>query len=127
MTLNTFNNEVAQQWVYEFKLYPGMENVKLALHLVINENNYIQTDEAYECLAACEVIARLGGDWGKKDVYSSDIDHWVENNPIQVSQELKNKAKIAIDKILGSWSILAELNDDNEDWKKTIQDLKNRI
>ena len=127
MASNTFNNEVARQWINEFTLYPGMENIKLALHLVIKENNYIQTDEAYECLAACEVIARLGGHWGVKDEYSQDIDNWVENTPIQVGQEIKNKAIIAIEKILGNWSILAELNADNEDWKKNIQDLKNRI
>ena len=63
---------------------------------MLDEDDYLECDEACDCLGACEVIARLQGQWGIKNPYSEDLDKWVEANPTPVSDDLKILAVSAI-------------------------------
>ena len=109
---------------------PGLDAVNAAITAVLSTEEYLDSDEASECLAACEVIARLQGKWGVRNAYSEDLDKWVEENPTQIPQDLKDAADAAIERILGPDSELPELWDDggrNVKWHKAIDDLRIRV
>ncbi len=127
---DTFGNDTACDWIGTFLGDPGIPTVRSAIEEVLTTDDYLDSDEACECLAACEVIARLQGNWGLRNAYSEELDKWVEANPTDVPSEIKVSADSAIGKILGSNSELTELWDEggrNEDWHKVIEDLRKRI
>jgi len=91
---------------------------------------YIDTTVAEEALVAIEVLARLKGNFGKDNAYSEDVDKWVKNHPLQVEDALLQKAKEAIDMILGDKSELKELweeVDEYDVWSSEVLDLKDRL
>ena len=127
---DTFGNDTACDWIGTFLDEPGLPTVKSSLAAVLNADDYLDSDEACDCLAACEVVARLQGKWGLRDAYSADLDTWVESNPTDVPDAVKADAEAAIERILGPDSELQELWDEggrNEEWHKAIDDLRGRI
>lgn len=126
---DTFGNDAACDWVGSFLGNPGLEAVREAIDAVLSSEDYLEIDEACDCLAACEVIARLQGRWGVRDSYSQKLDQWVEANPMNVPDDLKEAADSAIGRILGSNSELQELWDEggsHEKWHSAIDDLRER-
>jgi len=128
---DSYDNDTANDWAY------GLEDVS-DLSLVIGAigpvatrgDDYLDSDEACEAIAACEVIARLKGNWGKRDAYTETIDNWVQAHPIAPPDELVQQALKAIDRILASPSELMELWDEggfNEEWHAKMADLRARI
>src|SRR5690606_30723058 len=109
----------------------GLEAVAEALNAVTEEgDDYLDSDLAAEAIAACEVIARLRGNWGKRSAYSEDLDAWIEANPADVPDALIQQAVKVLDRIEGENSELAELWDDggrNETWHSEIDDLRNGV
>jgi hypothetical protein len=72
----------------------------------------------------------LQGNWGKRSAYSESLDEWVENNQLQPSTDLVQKAHLAIERILADDSELKELwqeSEDYEDWLDSIVELKSRV
>lgn len=127
---DTFGNDTACDWVDTFLDDPGLPAVKSAIKAVLDTDDYLDSDAAWECLAACEVIARLQGKWGIRNAYSEELDEWIEANPTAISDDLRTAADSAIERILGADSELPELWDEdgrNEDWHKAIDDLRERI
>lgn len=127
---DTFGNDTACDWVGTFLDAPGLQGIMSAIDAVLATEDYLDSDIACDCLAACEVIARLQGKWGLRNSYSEDLDHWIEANPTEVPDDLKAAAESAITRILGTDSELQELWDEgerNEDWHKAIDDLRQRI
>jgi hypothetical protein len=127
---DTFGNDAACDWIGSFLDEPGIDRVITAINVVLSTDDYLDSDEACECLAACEVIARLQGKWGVRNAYSEQLDNWVVANPITVPTDLKEAADAAIERILGPESELPELWDDgcrNEAWHTAIDDLRMRV
>ncbi|MEM7316095.1 MAG: DUF4259 domain-containing protein [Planctomycetota bacterium] len=128
---DTFGNDTACDWVGSFLDSPSLDAVRSAIDAVLNTgNDYLDSDEACDCLAACEVIARMQGKWGLRNSYSEDLDTWIESNPMTVPVDLKSSADSAIERILGEDSELRELWDEggrNETWHNSIDDLRMRI
>jgi hypothetical protein len=127
---DTFGNDEACDWVETFLESPGLDTVQEAINAVLDAEDYLDSDEACDCLAACEVLARLQGKWGVRNAYSEELDAWVEANPTEVPDELKNAADSAIERILGPDSELPELWDEggrNDAWHNAIDDLRVRI
>ena len=128
---DTFGNDTACDWVGSFLENPSLDLVRSAIHSVREaEDDYLDSDEACECLAACEVIARLQGRWGIRNSYSEELDQWIESNPTEIPDDLKTAAESAIERILGPESELAELWDEdgpNETWHRSIDDLRERL
>src|SRR5262249_50232690 len=127
---HTFGNDRACDWAGSFIDNPGLEMVREAIDAVLGAEDYFDSDEACDCLAACEVIARLQGRWGLRNAYSEDVDRWVEANSMTVPDNLKAAADSAIERILGSKSELPELWDEggrNEKWHGAIDDLRKRV
>lgn len=126
----TFGNDRACDWVGEFLSDPSLVAVREAVELVCDNDDYLESDEAQDCLAACEVIARLQGKWGVRDSYSEDLDQWIEDNPTAVPEELKDLASAAIDRILGPESELQQLWDEGdgyEAWHAAVEGLRERV
>lgn len=127
---DTFGNDTACDWKHTFLEAPGLEPLREAIDAVLRENDYLDGDLACECLAACEVIARLQGRWGVRNTYSRKLDEWIETNPIAVPDRLKADADEAIERILGADSELQQLWDDggrNENWHRAVDDLRERV
>ena len=127
---DTFGNDTACDWVGTFLDDPGLPAVNSAIEAVLETDDYLDSDEACKCLAACEVIARLQGKWGRRNAYSEELDKWIEANPTAIPDDLKTAADSAIERLLGADSELPELWDDggrNDDWHQAIDDLRERI
>jgi hypothetical protein len=126
---DTFGNDSACDWAGDFLENPGLETVQEAIDAVLGTDDYLDSDDACYCLAACEVLARLQGRWGIRNAYSESLDAWIEANPTTVPKGLKVAANAAIDRILGPDSELPELWDEggrNEAWHNAIEDLRQR-
>lgn len=127
---DTFGNDSACDWVGTFLEDPGLPAVQTAIDAVLQTDGYLDSDEACDCLAACEVIARLQGKWGVRNAYSEELDEWIEAHPTEISADLKASADAAIGRILGPDSELPELWDEggrNEAWHDAIVDLRERV
>jgi len=127
---DAFGNDTACDWAGDFSENPSIDKVSEALSVVLDSDDYLESDEANEALVACEVVARLKGNWGAKSAYSEEIDKWIESVSIIPSGELISKAEKAISRILGENSELNELwNEDgvNEKWHAEIKSLLERI
>ncbi|MBL8809826.1 MAG: DUF4259 domain-containing protein [Planctomycetaceae bacterium] len=127
---DALGNDAACDWISLFLRDPQLRTIGKPISAVLCARGCIPVDTACNCLAACEVIARLQGQWGLKNSYSRELDSWIESNPIVVPDALKKSADSAIDKILGPDSELAELWDEggyNETWHDSVADLQQRI
>lgn len=129
---DTFGNDETCDWIGEFLEDPGLDAVKEAIKAVLDcdADDYLDSDEATNCLAACEVLARLQGRWGVRNAYSEDLDKWIEANPQPVPEKYKKFADKAIARILGPESELPELWDEggrNEAWHAAMDDLRQRV
>ncbi len=127
---DTFGNDSSCDWTGTFLASPGLVAVGAAIDAVLACDDYLDSDEACACLAACEVIARLQGRWGLRNAFSEDLDKWVEANPMEVPAALKSAADSAIARILAPDSELPELWDEggrNEDWHNAVDDLRRRV
>jgi Domain of unknown function (DUF4259) len=127
---DTFGNDTSCDWVGTFLETPGLNIVREAVNSVLEASDYLDSDESCDCLAACEVLARLQEKWGLKNAYSEELDAWIEANPMVVPDDLKIAADLAIGRILGTDSELPELWDEgghNVTWHDAINDLRKRV
>lgn len=127
---DAFGNDTACDWAGDFTDDPSMEKIESAIDEVVSEEDYIDSGVACEALVACELIARLKGNWGQRSAYSESIDKWVESCKESPSEELVRKASAVIQKTLGENSELKELWDEdgiNADWHKEMDDLAKRV
>jgi len=127
---NTFGNDTACDWKGDFLDDPGLSRIREAIEAVLSADEYLDSNEACVCLAACEVIARLQGKWGRRDSYSEDLDKWIEENPLVVPDDLKVAADLAISRILAPDSELPDLWDEggrNEEWHNVVDELRVRV
>jgi len=127
---DTFGNDTACDWAVDLLDSPGLEAVSIALDAVLDEQGYVDSDLACEALAACEILARLQGNWGLRDAYSEELDQWIEQHPQPVPPQMVVQAEKAIARIVGDGSELAELWDQdgrNETWHSAVDDLARRV
>ena len=128
---NTFDNDAACDWGYELEAASDLSPVREALARVVAVGaDYLDPDVACEALAACEVIARLKGNWGVRDAYTETVDRWVSEHPTEPSSDLVDQALAAIDRVLSSPSELLELWDEdgeNEEWHDAVANLRSRV
>ena len=128
----TFANDAAIDWTYELEQVGDLSLVEAAIDAVLEEgeDDVLDADLACDALAACEVIARLKGNWGRRDAYSEAADRWVEAHPQPVPSRLVRRAGRAINLILGDQSELRDLWDEaagGGDWRAAVEDLRKRM
>ena len=129
--VNTFDNDTACDWAYDLEKEKDLALVRKAIAGALDVGEeYLESDEACEALAACEVVARLKGNWGVRNAYTETIDKWVETHPGTPPDDLIANAIAAIDRILSAQSELLELWDEdgeNKEWHEAMNDLRARV
>jgi uncharacterized protein DUF4259 len=124
----TFDNDTACDWANQLGRSNDLALVKSAIAAVLNSREeYLDSDSGSVGLAACEVIARLKGNWGVQNVYTRTVDDWVTAHPFKLDQDLIARADEAIDHILAGGSELAELWNGNEEWRTAVEHLRRRV
>jgi hypothetical protein len=125
-----FQNDTAADWAFELETAEDLSPVLLAITGVLQVGDeYLDVDDACCALAACEVVARLKGNWGTRDAYSEPVDLWVEAHPETPRPDLVKGALAAIDRILKPPSELLELwqEEDAEEWIGSVEELRRRV
>jgi Domain of unknown function (DUF4259) len=129
--VRAFENDTACDWAYELEDSHDLSLVRETLTRILAVGNeYLDSSDACEGLAACEVVARLKGNWGVRDAHTESVDTWVQNNSIQPSSDLINQALAVIDRVLTAPSELMELWDETaekEEWHESVADLRSRV
>lgn len=129
--VNTFDNDTACDWIHGLEDVEDLSLVRETLANVLAVGTeYLDSDIACEGLAACEVIARLKGNWGMKNAYTESLDKWVTEHPANPPTDLVDQALAAIDRILTPPSELRELWDEegeNTEWRDAVNDLRSRV
>lgn len=127
---HTFGNDTACDWTYGLEEVDDLSLVRQAIAAVLEaEDDSLDAYLAREGLAACEVIARLKGNWGLRNAYSESLDQWVETHKINPSEDLVQSALAVIDRVLGQSSELRELweEDDASEWRLAVDNLRERV
>lgn len=126
---DSFGNDTACDWAYKLEDADDLSIVITALQAIVDEESYLESDLACEAIAACEVVARLKGNWGIRNPYSETVDKWVESHPISPTHEVVALSEQALERILGKQSELRELWDETGDdaWRNAVEDLRRRI
>ena len=127
---NTFDNDTACDWVYGLQGVNDLNFVRETLERVLAVGeDYLDADDGCEGLAACEVIARLRGNYGVRNAYTEEVDKWVEHQDSLPADELVGSALAVIDRVLAAPSELLELWEeaDATEWRRAVEGLRKRI
>jgi hypothetical protein len=127
---NTFDNDTACDWSYGLEEVNDLSRVRETLGSIIEiGDEYLDADNACEGLAACEVIARLKGNWGVCNAYTETVDNWVKSHPSKPSANLIKMSLAVIERVLTTPSELLELweEGDASEWQNAVENLRERI
>lgn len=125
-----FDNDDANDWAYDLEAADDLSLIEAAFDAVDEASDYLESPEAANALAACEVLARLNGKPGYRNSYTDKVDQWVANHPLVPPEGLIKRAEAAIDRVLGENSELKELwgeSDENGEWLASVEDLRGRL
>jgi hypothetical protein len=126
--VGTFDNDAACDWKYDLEQTNDLRVVAATLGAVLAVgDDFLDSDEACNGLAACEVIARLKGNWGPRNAYTESVDKWVLTHPQPPPPETVRDAVAVIDRVLTEPSELMELWSDNTAWEEGVKDLRKRV
>jgi hypothetical protein len=128
----SFDNDYACDWAADLPTSNDLSFTEAKLdQLIAMVGRFVDGGLGSEGLAACEVIARLKGNWGIRNVYSKDVDSWVKSHPFTPSPEMVSKALAVIDRILSEPSELLSQSMENEAslrlWLTEVNDLRRRV
>lgn len=128
---DSFGNDDACDWAYRLEDCDDLSLIESTLDTVLAVgDDYLESPEAAEAIAAAEAVARLQGHFGICDSYSETLDAWVRKMRLQPSPALAGKAQRALDRIVGEASELRELwdeSDEGETWTAAVKELRARI
>jgi hypothetical protein len=92
--------------------------------------DYLDSDEAQEALAAAEALTFLLGKPARQNAYTESVEKWAARIKLLPPAELIAKAQAAVTRILGNDSELRELWDEAESgdaWRAEIASLQQRL
>ncbi len=131
LDMGVFENETACDWLYKLEDREDLSLVMDSLDNVLDvEDDYLEAFEAEEGLAAAETVARLKGDWGRRDASTEIVDKWVEQYQLVPTKNMIKKSLAVINRVLQEPSELLELQKDGkqfDDWKNVLDDLAERL
>jgi Domain of unknown function (DUF4259) len=129
-----FDNDTALDWVLGLERHKDLKFVETTIERVAEEEDeddeYLEEDAAVEALAACEVLARLQGRFGYRTSDTEDADAWAATHPLVPPLALLERAVVAIDRILGKSSALADVwaeSTDANKWRQSVTELRDRL
>jgi hypothetical protein len=125
------DNDTAVDWMYglgevaDLSLIEGTLNRALAVG-----TDHLPAADAEEAIAAAEAIARLLGNFGVRNDYTTTMDDWVSWMPEKPSLELLRKAWRMVERVQRPPSELLELWTESggvEAWQRSLADLAVRL
>jgi hypothetical protein len=125
-----FDNDTANDWAYGLEDVDDLSLVEAAFaELEDVGDQYLDQDVACNALAACEVLARLLGNFGYRNAYTEKVDTWVAAHPTKPEPALLARGRDAVRRVLGEKSELRELwgETDGDSWRKTVEELRHRL
>jgi len=88
----TFENDTACDFAAEVADGHDLAKIVSALDRVLAPGpTYLEAPDAEEALAAAEIVARLRGNFGLQTAYTEEIDTWVKDCKLAVSDDLANR------------------------------------
>ena len=127
----SFGNDDACDFGSELEESEDTAQIEAALDAVLSAGSgYLEAPESSVAIAAAEAVARLQGNWGKRDAYSEPVDSWVAAVKLVPPANLVAKAHQSLQRILTEPSELLELWSESEDkglWVAAVHELKSRI
>ena len=76
----TFDNDIALDWAGCLNDREDLTLIRETIAQVLSiGSGYLELELACEALAACEVVAWLRGNWGKRDGYTEGVEAWVRS------------------------------------------------
>ena len=127
---DTFDNDAACDWAYGLETCNDLSLVEQALADALNAGaDYLDSGAASQALAACEVVARLKGNFGARNAYTEPVDAWVAAHPVKPPAELVARALAVIDRVVAEPSELLDLWNETAEapaWREAISDLRCR-
>lgn len=127
---DAFGNDTACDWSSGLEKVDDLSLVQQAFAGVLAANDeYLEADTAPEGLAACEVVARLKGNWGIRNPYTETMDKWVASHKIAPPENLIQTALAVIDRVLAPQSELLDLwaEGDASEWRAAVDELRERL
>lgn len=128
---DNFGNDDAADWAYGLEESDDLSLVEATIAAALStDEEYLESPSACEAIAAAEVIARLQGNWGERTSYTETVDAWVERVRLRPSPDLVERARQALDRILGPDSELRELweeAEESDEWARNVTELRGRL
>lgn len=128
---SAFGNDSASDWLTELLESNDMSMIKEAFDSVLAMGDEpVEMQVGEEGIAAADVVAWLYGRPGKADEFGEQIESWMDEHELEVSEPQVKKARKVVDRVLKAPSELRdewEASDDFESWTKALADLKERL
>ena len=126
-----FGNDSACDWVYTLEETDDLSFIQSTLESVLLAgDDYLDSCEAEEAVAAADTLARLKGRFSIQNSYTESVDAWVAAHPITPPASLINTALEALERIHTDPSELLELWKDSDEfsvWMEHLNELKERL
>lgn len=123
-----FDNDTALDWVCELESSEGLTALWQAVEAAMVDE-YVDSDEGAEALAAMEVIANLRG--GVQGYLPEEAESWLKtHSAVPVPDNLLLRCREALARIAGEESELRELWAETEnygEWKQAVIQLDERL
>lgn len=127
----TFENDTACDFAAEVADNRDLAKIVSALDRALaSGRSCLEAPDAEEALAAADIVARLRGNFGPQTAYTEEIDTWVKNYKLSVSDDLANKAREAVNRVITPPSELLELwaeSDEAASWKSAVDSVLSRL
>jgi len=123
-----FDNDTALDWVCELESSEGLAALWQAVEAAMVEE-YVDSDEGAEALAAMEVIASLRG--GVQGHLPEEAENWLKaHSTVAVPENLLLRCREALARIASEESELQELwaeTESYDEWKQAVAQLSQRL
>jgi Domain of unknown function (DUF4259) len=125
-----FENDDACDYAADVASNGDVSILERTFDLILETEGYLEAPIASEALTAADIVARLRGRPGEQTAYTAEIDRWVAGLKLVPSDQLLEKARRSVERIMTAPSELLELWQESRDfasWKRTIDGLMNRL
>ena len=129
--IGVFENDTACDFAGDVAEGGDVASLETALdHVLAIGGGYLEASDAAEALAAADIVARLSGNSGEQTAYTASIDEWVESQKSPPPQQLREKARRCVTRILTEPSDMLELWQDTDEfdaWKRSVEAVLARL
>jgi|SRR5215471_913404 len=129
--VGTFENDTACDYALEVAETSNLSKLESTLdHALASDKAYLEAPRAEEALAAADIIARLRGRFGARDAYTEKIDEWVGRVGLSPSDEVVEKARRCVTRVMTQPSELLDLwteSDEVASWRSSAEELLRRL